>query len=92
MTAAPHLLLHTPPSALPSAAASRRLLRDRTCFDHCDEVILRNLPPPTVKCRFPRETGRSQAPRRQQDLKHSKTELNKGTVCHGESGNLNTRE
>ncbi|KZV36039.1 hypothetical protein F511_08698 [Dorcoceras hygrometricum] len=26
----------------------------------------RNLPPPTVKCRFPRETGRSQAPRRQQ--------------------------
>ncbi|KZV39019.1 cell division cycle 5-like protein [Dorcoceras hygrometricum] len=27
----------------------------------------RNLPPPTVKCRFPRETGRSQAPRRQQD-------------------------
>ncbi|KZV44396.1 hypothetical protein F511_39569 [Dorcoceras hygrometricum] len=28
----------------------------------------RNLPPPTVKCRFPCETGRSQAPRRQQAL------------------------
>ncbi|KZV53591.1 hypothetical protein F511_35551 [Dorcoceras hygrometricum] len=31
------------------------------------DLIRRNLPPPTVKCRFPRETGRSQAPRRQQD-------------------------
>ncbi|KZV15531.1 hypothetical protein F511_02692 [Dorcoceras hygrometricum] len=30
------------------------------------DLIRRNLPPPTVKCRFPRETGRSQAPRRQQ--------------------------
>ncbi|KZV42459.1 hypothetical protein F511_25437 [Dorcoceras hygrometricum] len=31
------------------------------------DLIRRNLPPPTVKCRFPRETGRSQASRRQQD-------------------------
>ncbi|KZV18033.1 hypothetical protein F511_31088 [Dorcoceras hygrometricum] len=30
------------------------------------DLIRRNLPPSTVKCRFPRETGRSQAPRRQQ--------------------------
>ncbi|KZV23625.1 hypothetical protein F511_33961 [Dorcoceras hygrometricum] len=30
-------------------------------------AMRRNLPPPTVKCRFPRETGRSQEPRRQQD-------------------------
>ncbi|KZV25227.1 hypothetical protein F511_27775 [Dorcoceras hygrometricum] len=30
------------------------------------DFIRRNLSPPTVKCRFPRETGRSQAPRRQQ--------------------------
>ncbi|KZV18320.1 hypothetical protein F511_27855 [Dorcoceras hygrometricum] len=30
------------------------------------DLIRRNLPPPTVKCRFPCETGRSQAPRRQQ--------------------------
>ncbi|KZV24194.1 hypothetical protein F511_09138 [Dorcoceras hygrometricum] len=32
------------------------------------DLIRRNLPPPTVKCRFPREIGRSQAPRRQQEL------------------------
>ncbi|KZV20900.1 hypothetical protein F511_27769 [Dorcoceras hygrometricum] len=31
------------------------------------DLIRRNLPPPTVKCRFSRETGRSQVPRRQQD-------------------------
>ncbi|KZV55910.1 tetratricopeptide repeat protein 7A [Dorcoceras hygrometricum] len=30
------------------------------------DLIRRNLPPPTVKCRFPRETGQNQAPRRQQ--------------------------
>ncbi|KZV41310.1 hypothetical protein F511_21834 [Dorcoceras hygrometricum] len=30
------------------------------------DLIRRNLPPHTVKCRFPRETGRSQVPRRQQ--------------------------
>ncbi|KZV18223.1 protein AUXIN SIGNALING F-BOX 2-like [Dorcoceras hygrometricum] len=51
-----------PPPLKPHAAALRRRvpsavrrpLRDRTCFDHRDE------------CRFPRETGRSQAPIRQQ--------------------------
>ncbi|KZV30765.1 hypothetical protein F511_36866 [Dorcoceras hygrometricum] len=30
------------------------------------DLIRRNLPPPTVKCQFPRETGRSQEPRLQQ--------------------------
>ncbi|KZV45855.1 hypothetical protein F511_29392 [Dorcoceras hygrometricum] len=36
------------------------------------DLIRHNLPSPTVKCRFPRETGRSQAPRRQQDAKEQK--------------------
>ncbi|KZV28269.1 putative leucine-rich repeat receptor-like protein kinase [Dorcoceras hygrometricum] len=31
------------------------------------DLIKENLPPPTLKCRIPRESGRSQAPRRQQD-------------------------
>ncbi|KZV24198.1 hypothetical protein F511_09142 [Dorcoceras hygrometricum] len=37
------------------------------------DLIRRNLPPPTVKCRFPRETGRSQAPRRQQGARSCAT-------------------
>ncbi|KZV22824.1 ribulose-1,5 bisphosphate carboxylase/oxygenase large subunit N-methyltransferase, chloroplastic [Dorcoceras hygrometricum] len=45
---------HAPPSAPPRASASCR-----TCSGHRDEEF-------PLKCRFPRETGRIQAPRCQQ--------------------------
>ncbi|KZV46615.1 sphingoid long-chain bases kinase 2, mitochondrial [Dorcoceras hygrometricum] len=54
---APDLGWPPPPPLKPRvAAAVRRPLRDRTCFD------------PRNECRFPRETDRSQAPRHQQEV------------------------
>ncbi|KZV54068.1 hypothetical protein F511_36717 [Dorcoceras hygrometricum] len=44
------------------------------------DLIRRNLPSPTVKCRFTRETGRSQAPRRQQDVAIS-ARMNEEVTC-----------
>ncbi|KZV49159.1 cell division cycle 5-like protein [Dorcoceras hygrometricum] len=52
----------------PSALISSDLLvqADKRVSLPVVDLIRRNLPPPTVKCRFSHETGRSQAPRRQQ--------------------------
>ncbi|KZV19145.1 hypothetical protein F511_39538 [Dorcoceras hygrometricum] len=74
LSAAPPLPKSPPPTTTVVAAAPRRNLFRPTFLVQADEgtllpvvdLIRRNLPPSTVKCRFPRETGRSQAPRLQQ--------------------------
>ncbi|KZV37570.1 hypothetical protein F511_39668 [Dorcoceras hygrometricum] len=69
-------------AAAPSFKATRRLAppcaaascRDRTCSDQLDEEFPSVLN--SLKRRFPRETGRSQAPRRQQEVESGSATAN----------------
>ncbi|KZV56618.1 hypothetical protein F511_42930 [Dorcoceras hygrometricum] len=57
---------------IPSVANSSDLLvqTDEGLVFLVMDLIKENVPPPTLKCRIPCESGRSQAPRRQQDNIH----------------------